>query len=124
MVALTALIAEDEEVLPEQLRWMSASQGANVRPITVDEVCNFQSDTKYTNVVTADCEALIRRSLKELQDQLDPAVFWPIHRSTIVNVNAIAGVTRDLRGHVAVKLKARPEKLAVSAAHAHLFRQM
>ncbi len=106
------------------LRWINASQGKDVRLITVDEVCYFQADTKYTRVVTADGEALIRRSLKELQDHLDPACFWSIHRSTIVNANAIAGVTRDFRGRVAVKLKTRTEKLAVSEAHEHLFRQM
>lgn len=109
---------------PEYLRWINASRGNEVRLITVDEVCYFQADTKYTRVVTADGESLIRRTLKELQDQLDPAAFWTIHRSYIVNANAISGVARDFRGRVQVKLKARPEKLAVSEAHAHLFRQM
>ncbi len=106
------------------LRWINASQGDNVELVTVDDVCYFQADTGYTNVVTRERSALIRRSLKDLQDELDPAVFWTIHRSTIVNANAIAGVTRDFRGRVHVRLKARPEKLAVSEAHAHLFRQM
>jgi DNA-binding LytR/AlgR family response regulator len=109
---------------PEYLRWINASRGNEVRLITVDEVCYFQGDTKYTRVVTADGESLIRRTLKELQEQLDPAAFWTIHRSYIVNANAISGVARDFRGRVQVKLKARPEKLAVSEAHAHLFRQM
>jgi len=74
--------------------------------------------------VTADSEALIRTSLKDLQEELDPVCFWPIHRSTIVNANAIAGVSRDFRGRVMVKLKSRAEKLAVSETHEHLFRQM
>jgi len=108
----------------EHLRWINASSGTEVKLITVDEVCYFQSDTKYTRVVTASGEALIRRSLKELQDQLDPSCFWQIHRSTIVNANAIAGVSRDFRGHISVKLKARSEKLPVSEGHEHLFRQM
>ena len=108
----------------EHLRWINASQGQEVRLITVDEVCYFQADTKYTRVVTANSEALIRRSLKELQDQLDPSCFWQIHRSTIVNANAIAGVSRDFRGHISVKLKTRSEKLPVSEGHEHLFRQM
>lgn len=106
------------------LRWINASKGQEVVLITVDEIVYFQSDTKYTRVVTANSEALIRRTLKELQDELDPACFWPIHRSTIVNANAIAGVSRDFRGRVVVKLKSRAEKLQVSEAHAHLFRQM
>jgi DNA-binding LytR/AlgR family response regulator len=108
----------------EYLRWINASQGQEVRLITVDEVCYFQSDTKYTRVVTAAGEALIRRSLKELLEELDPHHFWQIHRATVVNANAIAGVSRDFRGQVRVKLKARPERLAVSEAHVHLFRQM
>ena len=108
----------------EYLRWINASLGNDVRVITVDEVCYFQSDTKYTRVVLVDSEALIRRTLKDLQEQLDPACFWPVHRSTIVNANAIAGVTRDFRGRVHLKLKTRSEKLAVSEAHEHLFRQM
>jgi DNA-binding LytR/AlgR family response regulator len=106
------------------LRWINASQGETVRLITVDDVCYFQADTGYTRVVTTDGEALIRRSLKDLQEQLDPAVFWAIHRATIVNANAIKGITRDFRGRVSVALKSRAEKLAVSEAHAHLFRQM
>lgn len=106
------------------LRWINASQGGLVRLITVDDVCYFQADTGYTNVVTKDSAVLIRRSLKELQDDLDPTTFWPIHRSTVVNANAIAGVVRDFRGRVSVTLKARTEKLPVSEAHAHLFRQM
>lgn len=106
------------------LRWINASHGDVVRLITVDDVCYFQADAGYTRVVTMEGESLIRRSLKELHEQLDPAVFWPIHRSTIVNANAIAGVARDFRGRVSVALKARAEKLAVSDAHAHVFRQM
>jgi DNA-binding LytR/AlgR family response regulator len=106
------------------LRWINASLGADVKLITVDEVCYFQSDTKYTRVVTADGESLIRKPLKELLDELDPALFWQIHRSTIVNVNTIASVSRDFTGHMIVKLKNRKETLPVSQPFTQLFRQM
>jgi DNA-binding LytR/AlgR family response regulator len=106
------------------LRWINASLGTDVKLITVDEICYFQSDTKYTRVVTADGESVIRKPLKELLDELDPASFWQIHRSTIVNLNAIAGVSRDFAGHLTVKLKNRKETLPVSQPFAHLFRQM
>jgi DNA-binding LytR/AlgR family response regulator len=98
--------------------------GTDVKLITVDEVCYFQSDTKYTRVVTTGGESLIRKSLKELLDELDPDTFWQIHRSTIVNVNAISTVSRDLAGRLIVKLKARKEALQVSQPYSHLFRQM
>ncbi len=106
------------------LRWINASQGTDVYLITVDEICYFQSDTKYTRAVTASKESLIRKSLKELSDELDPSLFWQIHRSTIVNVNAIAGVSRDLAGHLIVRLKSRKDALPVSQPFAHLFKQM
>jgi DNA-binding LytR/AlgR family response regulator len=75
-------------------------------------------------VVTATAEALIRKSLQELQVELDPAIFWPIHRATVVNANAIAGVSRDFRGRLSVSLKQREERLTVSESHHHLFKQM
>jgi len=106
------------------LRWINASVGHVMELITVDEVVYFQADAKYTRVVTATCEALIRKSLNELRNELDPSVFWQVHRSTIVNANAIAGVSRDMLGHIKLKLKRREEKLNVSESHAHLFRQM
>jgi DNA-binding LytR/AlgR family response regulator len=106
------------------LRWINASIGQSLRLITVDEVIYFQADTKYTRVVTATADALIRKSLQELQSELDPAIFWPIHRSTLVNANAISGVSRDLRGRLSVTLKQRQERLSVSESHQHLFKQM
>ena len=92
--------------------------------ITVDEVVYFQADAKYTRVVTATCEALIKKPLSDLRNELDPSVFWQIHRSTIVNANDIAGVSRDMLGHISLKLKNCDEKLSVSDSHAHLFRQL
>ncbi len=106
------------------LQWINASIGQQLRLIPVREVLYFQADTKYTRVVTAGGEALIRKPLKELQDELDAGVFWPIHRSTIVNAHAIGSVARDERGRVFVRLKQRDERLAVSEGHIHRFRQM
>lgn len=106
------------------LRWINASVGQNLRLITVEEVQYFQADNKYTRVVTADGEALIRKPLKELVEELDPGQFWQIHRSTLVNVAQIAGVTRDFRGRMLVKLRKRDETLLVSDTYSHLFRQM
>ena len=73
---------------------------------------------------TADAEALIRTPLRELLAQLDPDRFWQVHRGTIVNLGHVATTTRDLAGRIKLKLKARPESLAVSRAYAHRFRQM
>ncbi len=114
----------DAAARKDYLRWIAASQGSDLRLITVDEICYLKSDNKYTVVVTREQESLIRRPIKELADELDPKVFWQIHRGTLVNVNAIAGVTRDLAGKLRVKLKQRSETLPVSDPYVHLFRSM
>ena len=106
------------------LRWITASQGQELRLITVEEICYFQADNKYTLVVTAQQESLIRRPIKELVHELDPAMFWQIHRGTVINVNAIAGVRRDIGGQLRVKLKERKETLPVSDPYVHLFKSM
>ena len=106
------------------LRWINASIGQTLKLITVDEVLYFQSDNKYTRVATREGEALIRKPLKELVEELDPNQFWQIHRSTLVNAMAVEAVTRDFRGRMQLKLKARGEALLVAESYAHLFRQM
>jgi len=106
------------------LRWINASVGQTLKLLTVDEVLYFQADTKYTRVVTLETEALIRKPLKELAEELDGQQFWQIHRSTLVNVAAIAGASRDFRGRLQLKLKDRPESLLVAESYTHLFKQM
>ena len=110
--------------MPRYLQWINASRGAAVRLITVEEILYFKSDQKYTLVVTPDAEALIKKTIRELAAELDPTMFWQVHRSTVVNVHAIDSVIRDDRGNFALRLKQRPEKLQVSEAYHHLFRQM
>jgi DNA-binding LytR/AlgR family response regulator len=109
---------------PSRLKWIQASVGSQIQMIPVDEVLFFVSDEKYTRVQTAQQEALIRKPIKELMAELDPAQFWQIHRSTLINTRAIAGITRDERGRQLVSIKGRPEKLEVSRSYAHLFKGM
>lgn len=109
---------------PQYLQWIQASVGQSIQMIPVDEVLFFVSDEKYTRVQTAQVEALIRKPIKELVDELDPQLFWQIHRSSLVNVKAIAGVTRDFRGRQIVSVKGHPEKLEVSRSYTGLFKGM
>ena len=124
MNAMLSRIAEQISPRKEKLQWIKATIGQNLRLIPVNEVLFFQSDEKYTRVVMADGEALIKTPIRELLDGLDPEAFWQIHRSTLVNVNAIAAVTRDFRGQAHVKIKGKDENLVVSRIYSHLFKQM
>jgi DNA-binding LytR/AlgR family response regulator len=109
---------------PQYLQWIQANVGQTIQMIAVDEVLFFVSDEKYTRVQTEQVEALIRKPIKELVDELDPALFWQIHRSTLVNVKAIAGVTRDFRGRQIVSVRGHGEKLEVSRSYTGLFKGM
>jgi DNA-binding LytR/AlgR family response regulator len=122
--SVLARISEQIGGKRERLQWIKATVGQNLRLIPVGDVLFFQSDEKYTRVVMADGEALIKTPIRELLDGLDTDAFWQIHRSTIVNVNAIAGVTRDFRGQAHVKIKGKDETLVVSRIYSHLFKQM
>jgi DNA-binding LytR/AlgR family response regulator len=109
---------------PNYLQWIQASIGQELRLIPVEEILFFQSDEKYTRVQTTSYEALIRKPVRDLADELDPALFWQIHRSTLVNAKAISGVIRDIRGRHLVQIKGSSEKLEVSRSFVHLFKQM
>ncbi|MBC7988506.1 MAG: response regulator transcription factor [Luteimonas sp.] len=109
---------------PEPLTWITASAGRETRLILVDDVAYFRADNKYTTVVTADGEALLRTPIRELLTVLDANTFKQIHRSTIVNLKAIAGIVRDDSGRGTVRLKSRPETLTVSVPFMALFRHM
>src|SRR6266550_1981448 len=124
LAGVLKFLAERLPTSREYLRWITVSEGQEMRLITLDEVCYFQSDTKYTRVVTAEKCPLIRRTIKELAEEIDPKVFWQIHRGTLVNVNSIAGVTRDFGGRMRIRVKQRKETLPVSESYIHLFRQM
>jgi DNA-binding LytR/AlgR family response regulator len=120
--SLLARLAERETGAP--LRWIRASLGNTLQMIPVDDVLYFQAEDKYTKVVTGDAEALIKKPIKELFDELDPELFWQIHRATIVNLRAIAKVERDWRDQPVITLRNRPEKLTVSRTFAHRFKTM
>lgn len=121
---LLSQLAQQKQAKRDYLRWIQASVGSSLRMISTREILFFQSDEKYTRVQTETTEVLIRKTLKELEDELDPDEFWRIHRSTLVRVDAITEVTRDFRGRQLIQLKNHPEKLEVSRNHAHLFQQM
>lgn len=106
------------------LRWIRASLGPSMKLIAVDDVIYFQAEDKYTRVVTADGEALIRKTIKELGAELDPELFWQVHRATIVNLRSVARVDRDYRDQPLILLKGRPETLTVSRTFASLFKAM
>ena len=128
--ALDAVLAQLARVLPAgaagggRLRWIRALVGEEVRQIPVDDVLYFRAADKYTCVITRAGESLIRTPLADLAQQLDPEVFWQVHRGTVVNMNEVASTHRDLGGRVFVKLRDGKTELPVSRAYAQRFKHM
>jgi len=127
--ALAAIIEQLRAHLPaatkeSSLAWLTASVGKETRLILVDDVAYFQADNKYTVVMTAEGEALVRKPIRELLEVLDATNFKQIHRSTIVNMKAIASITRDDSGRGTIRLRNRPETLPVSLTFMSLFKNM
>jgi len=106
----------------ERIRWISASAGSTIKIFPVEEILFFESDARYTRVVSATDEGLIRKPLKELQAGLDPDGFWQIHRGVLVAVRAIARARRDELGNITVELREHPQQLKVSQTYAWRFR--
>jgi DNA-binding LytR/AlgR family response regulator len=107
----------------EALRQVLAGAGNAVKLIPIEEVCYFQAADKYTTVVTAAGEDLIRTALKDLAPQL-PEGFQQVHRGTIVNLKEVATAVRDETGRISLRLRSRKETLPVSRVYAELFRAM
>ena len=124
VTSVVHLVNSREPNTTERIKWIKALVGQDVRMFPVDDVIFFQSDTKYTRVVTDTEDVLIRTPLKELTDGLDPEIFWQVHRGAIVNVRRIAKITRDGVEKHSIVLRGSTEKIGVSRHFFHLFKQM
>jgi DNA-binding LytR/AlgR family response regulator len=127
--AIEKMSAELRRQAPAQrqsgwLQWIKASVGNSVRLIPVEQVAYLRSDEKYTLVVWEGGEALIRRTIRELADELDPECFVQVHRSVIVNLRQVAQVVRGPNETADVHIKGRSELLPVSRSFVHVFRHM
>jgi DNA-binding LytR/AlgR family response regulator len=106
----------------ERIRWISTNSGNTIKIFPIEEVLFFESDSRYTRVVSATDEGLVRTPIKQLQQGLDPGQFWQIHRGTLVAVRAIARARRDEAGGITVELRDHPEQLKVSQTYAWRFK--
>lgn len=124
---MSSILEKLSHALREQsnyLQWIKAQHGSSVRLVPVAEICYFKATDKYTTVRTREGESLIRKTIKELEEELDPRQFWRVHRGAIVNATAIRNVSRSLAGACSITFKDISDRLMVSRAYSHLFKQM
>jgi len=113
-----------ETTKTKYLRWIKIKNRGVIKIIPIDNIYYFKSENKYTSVVTKNQEFLIRTSINELAEKLNPEFFWQIHRSTIINANMIDSISTSMTGRGLVKLKMRSELHTISRKYAHIFKQM
>lgn len=109
---------------PSRLQWIKAQHKNGVRLIPVGDIYYFKATDRYTVVRTRDGEHLIRKTIKELENELDPDLFWRVHRAAIVNAGTIHVVDHSFSGGCTVKFRDIEDRLTVSRAYSHLFKQM
>jgi DNA-binding LytR/AlgR family response regulator len=124
LATLQRLLPAAAAAAPERLRWVRAGSGDITHQVAVDDVLFFRADDKYTCVQTASAEHLIRTPIAELVQQLDPAQFTQVHRSTIVNLRFLAGTRRDETSRLFLRVHGWAGELPVSRAYVHLFKAM
>ena len=120
---MRAQAADADDTTP-LLQVLQVSAGSQIRMVPIDEVLYFEAADKYVRVLTREREHLLRTALKDLLPQLDPQVFWQIHRGTVVRATAIDTVSRDDAGRLTLSLRERDDKLAVSRLYAQRFKAM
>jgi DNA-binding LytR/AlgR family response regulator len=120
---LRARLADDARPA-RRLERIQTTVGNTLRFIAIGDVYYFRSDAKYTRIVTADSEALIRRSVAELSESLDVERFWQINRGIVINIDHVDSVVRDASGGMTVRLRGGRAELPVSKAHQLRFRGM
>lgn len=124
LAAVLTRLLPAASVAPPRLRYVRASQGDLMHQVPVADVLFFRADDKYTCVQTASGEHLIRTPIAELAQQLDPEQFWQVHRSTIINLDHVAGTRRDELSRLYVRVRGFDGELPVSRAYVHLFKSM
>lgn len=122
--ALVKLIQDLRRDAKPYLQWLRAGTADTTTLVSEADVVFLKSDQKYTEVFTKQKLYVVRRSIKELEEELDPNQFWRIHRGVMVRVDQIVQARRDQRGRYTISLQDRPEKLLCSQSYGHLFKQM
>lgn len=122
--SLETLSRQSPSTAAVPVRWVSATIGRTIKMLPIDEILFFQASDKYTRVVTAGDEAVIRTPLKDLVRMLDADEFWQVHRSVIVKVAAIRALVRTDDDKYELVVAGSAERLPVSAAFKDRFKGM
>ncbi|WP_457321251.1 LytR/AlgR family response regulator transcription factor, partial [Roseateles sp. P5_E11] len=124
---LAATVQRLQAAQPQRsdLRFLQAWTGNTMKLLDVDHLAALRSELRHTRALSQGGEQLLlRTSLGELQKELDPQLFWQIHRGSVVNARAIERIERRDDGELWVHLRGLAQALPVSRAHRGRFKGM
>jgi two-component system LytT family response regulator len=91
--------------LPKKLDRIVIKNAGQVSFLKISEIDWIEAADYYACLHVAQRTHMLRRSISELEQDLDPTIFCRIHRSTIVNMDRIRGLTLNEDGEYEVLLE-------------------
>ena len=98
---------------------IAVRQGESILMVPVPAVYWIEADTRYVLIRTRDAGYLLDKTLKELEEELDPDRFCRIHRGVLVAQDRVAKIVRLLGGRYAMKMS-DPKGTSLAIGRAYL----
>lgn len=90
---------------PKKLQRLTIKSAGQVAFVSLSEIDWIEAADYYAALHVGEKTHLLRRSMAELEQDLDPATFCRIHRSTIVNLDRVRGLKLSEDGDYQVLLE-------------------
>jgi hypothetical protein len=116
--------SENGRPLTRQLSKIPVYRANRLVLIEVLDALRLESNDHYTWIVTSTDRYLSNLSLSDLEDRLDPSMFFRCHRSHIVNLRHVTEIERDGDTLHLVFPKPEPARVPVSRAHLRELREI
>jgi two-component system, LytTR family, response regulator len=90
---------------PEYLERIAVETKGQVRVVPVKQIDYIVASGPYAELYVGDKRYIIRERMQTLEERLDPARFFRIHRSAIVRLDLVETLLRNPGGDYALQLK-------------------
>lgn len=98
---LSAMHQEEKHYLTK----MAIKQGNKTILVATHQINYILSSGVYVEIYTDEAKYVHRESLNNLENQLDPTLFLRVHRSAILNLNAVKEIVHSEYSEIDAKMK-------------------
>ncbi len=120
-------MVEERQPLPAgKANKLLVKSGGRLYLVDSDDVIYASIEDGVISIVTRDLEGQSNfRTVEELQSNLDPNVFWRVHRSHLININRIKEVVPWFKSSYQLKMDDRKQtEIPVSRAQTRRLREL